>query len=58
MEAIPPLYILEENIQQLAALRPLLEKRLLRLTAYFPDPIRMNRADIRGRPMAQSSWGM
>lgn len=39
MEAIPPFHILEECLQQLATLRPLLEKRLLRLTAFFPDPV-------------------
>ncbi len=46
MEAIPPFHILEENLQQLAELRPLLEKRLLRLTAYFPPPIVNIAADI------------
>jgi hypothetical protein len=46
MEAIPAYSALEENLQQLAELRPLLEKRLLRLTAYFPEPIQLQRGDI------------
>jgi hypothetical protein len=46
MEAIPAFHVLEENLQQLAELRPLLEKRLLRLTAYFPEPVTVSRDDI------------
>jgi hypothetical protein len=46
MEAKPAYHVLEENLQQLAELRPLLEKRLLRLTAYFPEPVTVKRGDI------------
>ena len=46
MEAIPAYSVLEESLQQLAELRPLLEKRLLRLTAYFPEPVAIKRGDI------------
>jgi len=48
MEVAPPLHFLEKSLQQLATLRPLLEKRLLRLTAFFPAPIENFDADIPG----------
>jgi hypothetical protein len=50
MEAIPAYHVLEENLQQLAALRPLLEKRLLRLTSYFPEPVKVSRQDTPRQP--------
>jgi hypothetical protein len=46
MEARPPFHILEDHIRKLAEFRPLLEKRLLRLTAYFPEPILNFGADV------------
>jgi len=46
MEDFPPLDFLEKSLQQLATLRPLLEKRLLRLTAFFPAPIENWGTDI------------
>jgi hypothetical protein len=46
MEAIPAYDVLKQNLHQLSALRPLLEKRLLRLTAYFPEPVKVSRGDI------------
>jgi hypothetical protein len=33
------LHLLEDLIRELAGLRPLLEQRLLRVTAYFPEPV-------------------
>jgi hypothetical protein len=46
MEARPSFSLLEESLQQLARFRPLLEQRLLRLTAYFPDAVENFSADI------------
>ena len=39
MEACPAFSVLTKSLQELATLRQLLEKRLLRLTAYFPAPV-------------------
>jgi hypothetical protein len=46
VEVPPPLLFLEKSLQQLATLRPLLEERLLRLTAFFPAPIENYLTDI------------
>ena len=38
-EAVPAWSVLQQALRALAAMRPLLEMRLLRLTAYFPDQV-------------------
>lgn len=45
-ESIPPLAVLERLLLQLAELRPLLERRLLRLTAFLPVPVENALGDI------------
>ena len=39
MEARPPFRVLRQALTDLAAFRPLLEARLLRITAFLPDPV-------------------
>jgi hypothetical protein len=39
MEARPPFDVLRKALTDLATFRPLLEKRLLRVTAFLPDPV-------------------
>ncbi len=41
-EAVPSFATLRQALVDIATLRPLLEKRLLRITAFLPDPVRID----------------